>query len=49
MAAASRSYYLDLLEAGVTIFEYGAGLLHAALGGPGLFLVMVLYAILTTA
>ncbi|HRX37232.1 MAG TPA: cardiolipin synthase [Aestuariivirga sp.] len=29
VAAASRSYYLDLLEAGVTIFEYGAGLLHA--------------------
>ncbi|KNY14036.1 cardiolipin synthase [Shinella sp. SUS2] len=29
VAAASRSYYLDLLQAGVTIFEYEAGLLHA--------------------
>lgn len=29
VAAASRSYYLDLLQAGVKIFEYEAGLLHA--------------------
>jgi len=29
VAAASRSYYPDLLRAGVTIYEYGAGLLHA--------------------
>lgn len=29
VAAASRSYYLDLLRAGVKIFEYEAGLLHA--------------------
>ena len=29
VAAASRSYYPDLLRAGVTIFEYEAGLLHA--------------------
>jgi cardiolipin synthase A/B len=29
VAAASRSYYPDLLEAGVRIFEYEGGLLHA--------------------
>ena len=29
VAAASRSYYADLLDAGVRIFEYEAGLLHA--------------------
>lgn len=29
VAAASRSYYPDLLHAGVNIFEYEAGLLHA--------------------
>lgn len=29
VAAASRSYYSDLLHAGVKIFEYEAGLLHA--------------------
>ncbi len=29
VAAASRSYYPDLLHAGVRIFEYEAGLLHA--------------------
>lgn len=29
VAAASRSYYADLLEAGVRIFEYVGGLLHA--------------------
>lgn len=29
IAGASRSYYSDLLEAGVKIFEYEAGLLHA--------------------
>ncbi len=29
VGAASRSYYADLLEAGVKIYEYGAGLLHA--------------------
>lgn len=29
VAAASRSYYRDLLEAGVEIREYGGGLLHA--------------------
>ncbi|WP_455380997.1 cardiolipin synthase [Acidihalobacter prosperus] len=29
VAAASRSYYADLLESGVDIFEYGKGLLHA--------------------
>jgi cardiolipin synthase len=29
VAAASRSHYLDLLEAGVRIFEYHGGLLHA--------------------
>ena len=29
VGAASRSYYLDLLEAGVTIHEYIPGLLHA--------------------
>lgn len=29
MAAASRSYYADLLRSGVNIFEYDAGLLHA--------------------
>ena len=29
VAATSRSYYADLLDAGVTIFEYEAGLLHA--------------------
>jgi cardiolipin synthase len=29
VAAASRSYYADLLEAGVRIFEYTGGLLHA--------------------
>ncbi len=29
VAAASRSLYLGLLRAGVRIFEYGAGLLHA--------------------
>ena len=29
VAAASRSYYAQLLEAGVRIFEYQAGLLHA--------------------
>jgi cardiolipin synthase A/B len=29
VAAASRSYYADLLEAGVRIFEYNGGLLHA--------------------
>ncbi|MCB1447192.1 MAG: cardiolipin synthase [Rhizobiaceae bacterium] len=29
VAAASRSYYQDLLQAGVKIFEYEAGLLHA--------------------
>lgn len=29
VAAASRSYYLGLLEAGVRIFEFHAGLLHA--------------------
>jgi cardiolipin synthase len=29
VAAASRSYYADLLAAGVTIYEYGGGLLHA--------------------
>jgi cardiolipin synthase len=28
VAAASRSYYADLLEAGVTIYEYVGGLLH---------------------
>jgi cardiolipin synthase len=28
VAAASRSYYSDLLEAGVRIFEYQGGLLH---------------------
>lgn len=28
VAAASRSYYFDLLEAGVRIFEYRGGLLH---------------------
>ena len=28
VAAASRSYYLELLEAGVRIFEYRGGLLH---------------------
>jgi cardiolipin synthase len=28
VAAASRSYYADLLAAGVTIFEYAGGLLH---------------------
>jgi cardiolipin synthase len=31
VAAASRSYYYDLLEAGVRIFEYRGGLLHAKL------------------
>lgn len=29
VAAASRSYYADLLGAGVKVFEYNAGLLHA--------------------
>lgn len=29
IAGASRSYYLDLLQAGVRIFEYEKGLLHA--------------------
>jgi cardiolipin synthase len=29
VAAASRSYYEDLLEAGIRIFEYSGGLLHA--------------------
>lgn len=29
VAAASRSYYLELLEAGVNLFEYRPGLLHA--------------------
>lgn len=29
VAAASRSYYADLICAGVQIYEYGAGLLHA--------------------
>ncbi len=29
VAAASRSYYADLLDAGVRIFEYAGGLLHA--------------------
>ncbi len=29
VGAASRSYYADLLAAGVKIHEYGAGLLHA--------------------
>jgi cardiolipin synthase len=29
VAAASRSYYADLLAAGVAIYEYGGGLLHA--------------------
>jgi cardiolipin synthase len=29
VAAASRSYYAELLEAGVRIFEYSGGLLHA--------------------
>jgi cardiolipin synthase A/B len=29
VAATSRSYYLDLLEAGVNIFEFRPGLLHA--------------------
>ena len=29
MAAASRSYYGELLDAGVRIFEYEGGLLHA--------------------
>lgn len=29
VAAASRSYYVELLNAGVRIFEYEAGLLHA--------------------
>lgn len=29
VAAASRSYYVDLLDAGVRIFEYVGGLLHA--------------------
>lgn len=29
VAAASRSYYADLLRSGVNIFEYDAGLLHA--------------------
>ncbi len=29
VAAASRSYYGDLLDAGVRIFEYQGGLLHA--------------------
>ena len=28
VAATSRSYYADLLAAGVKIYEYGAGLLH---------------------
>lgn len=28
VGATSRSYYADLLAAGVTIYEYGAGLLH---------------------
>jgi len=28
VAAASRSYYADLLAAGVTIYEYQGGLLH---------------------
>lgn len=31
VAAASRSYYSDLLSAGVRIFEYAGGLLHAKL------------------
>lgn len=31
VAAASRSYYADLLQAGVRIFEYRDGLLHAKL------------------
>lgn len=31
VAAASRSYYFDLLAAGVRIFEYHGGLLHAKL------------------
>jgi cardiolipin synthase len=29
VAAASHSYYAELLDAGVTIYEYGGGLLHA--------------------
>ena len=29
MGAASRSYYADLLAAGVRVFEYEGGLLHA--------------------
>lgn len=29
VSAASRSYYLDLLEAGVTLYEHEPGLLHA--------------------
>ena len=29
MAAASHSYYAELLDAGVTLYEYGGGLLHA--------------------
>jgi cardiolipin synthase len=29
VAAASRSYYADLLAAGVKVYEYGGGLLHA--------------------
>ncbi len=29
VAAASRSYYDKLLDAGVQVYEYGAGLLHA--------------------
>ena len=29
VGATSRSYYADLLEAGVKIHEYGAGLLHS--------------------
>ena len=29
VAAASRSYYADLLESGVKIYEYELGLLHA--------------------
>ncbi len=28
VGATSRSYYFDLLEAGVKVYEYGAGLLH---------------------
>lgn len=29
VAAASKSYYADMLDAGVKLFEYGKGLLHA--------------------